>query len=151
MWVTEGEISYKEAKCLHMLKYLGVLQLTRCIFTSSCSLICLSSSFCCPRLRNSQRKDSAVFCNKANWTQVYCCSSKFRWFWLQCYIKPFLVQLWFEMNELFKTLNTYRTISVCNCITAKRNICTEIFLWHCMKLLLIQAYLYVELFQGRLA
>lgn len=55
------------------------------------------------------------------------------------------------MDELFKGLNTCRTVSVYNCIISKRKICTDMFLWHCTRLLLIQAYLYVELFQGRLA
>lgn len=46
------------------------------------------------------------------------------------------------MDELFKGLNTYRSVAVYNCIITKRKICTDMYLWHCTRLLLIQAILY---------
>lgn len=55
------------------------------------------------------------------------------------------------MDEFFKGLNTHRGVSVYNCVITKGKICTDMFLWHCIRLLLIQEYLYVEQFQGRLA
>lgn len=57
----------------------------------------------------------------------------------------------FEIDELFKGLNTYRSLSEYNCIITKRKICTDISVALHQPAFNSGLFCILELFQGRFA